>query len=1013
MTVETKLRIAAQFDNAIAALRALKREAKATTTEIDSGSGSGSKGQPFKPVVEGAQKAGQAIGQVRSLALGLFGLSAGGAAVRELAQMADNYSAISSRLRLATGSQEGYNEAMRKATSLARQYQQPLNETVSLYSRLLGSLKDTKDGTAQAGVATEALLASLRITGASAAESGSAILQFSQALGAGALRGEEFNAVAESAPALLDALARGLGKPRGELKQLAEQGQLTAQIVSTALARELPRLQMMAAQIPQTIGGAMGQVTDRFAEYVGKAAESSGATRVLVSALQGLAQNLTPIANAVATIAAALTAAAIGRAAATFGAWAIAAGGAALQTGGLAAATTGLAAAFRAALGVVGGPVGLIVAIGSLGLAYRELSAAQREQRLSTLDGARAERDAVAKQLADMERKAAEADAKAASGEGGVNIPRPARDKRIAELRANLQAIDERIAAMQDTQRQSQRSIDAAQEANPIPALPDANKGGTRVSQLRQAYDAELELLADNLKRQARLNDQQYQDNLKDLQSYLAERQRIEVAEAEVDIKRLGERLAAARVALEKNLAARSAVKAGDSTGELDDAVFKDRQEILRLETEIAKKKRDQADAAAAVAAESAKGRVELEKTLASVQLQTKQIGGTETAEDIAARVKASLQPVMDEVRRLGGDSSAVLKLIDVTTVREQFQAVEQEFQRMQDRLRDQEAAVETDLSLGLVNQSEAETRILKVRRDSVDALAAQSAKLTDIAEKSGSPELIDKAKKAADSVKRLTDMRTEMDRVLSQQVSSGFATLLNDLQTRAKSTGQAFRDFFAGIANSALALINKRLGDQLANALFPKEGSGDGFLGYVNKLFTQLASSAGKLFSDLGNWVSQLFSSLSGSGGGGGGGNFLSTAATWVTSLFHTGGVVGQSSGMSRAVSPAMWIGARAYHSGGIVGLAPRERPIIALDGEEVLREDNPRHIKNFGRTSSVGSVDIKVAVQVTSGDQAQAKASGDAMAQDLAQMVDARISTWAAREQRPGGVLQSGGRR
>jgi len=56
-------------------------------------------------------------------------------------------------------------------------------------------------------------------------------------LGAGALRGEEFNSVAEQAPAVLQAIAKEVGKPVGALKDLAKQGELTSDIVIAALAR--------------------------------------------------------------------------------------------------------------------------------------------------------------------------------------------------------------------------------------------------------------------------------------------------------------------------------------------------------------------------------------------------------------------------------------------------------------------------------------------------------------------------------------------------------------------------------------------------------------------------------------------------------------------------------------------------------------------------------------------------------------------------------------------------------
>jgi hypothetical protein len=67
---------------------------------------------------------------------------------------------------------------------------------------------------------------------------------------------------------------------------------------------------------------------------------------------------------------------------------------------------------------------------------------------------------------------------------------------------------------------------------------------------------------------------------------------------------------------------------------------------------------------------------------------------------------------------------------------------------------------------------------------------------------------------------------------------------------------------------------------------------------------------------------------------------------------LGHTGGLVGSSrvgsGNSSRRVDPGMFAGAMRYHTGGIVGLRPGEVPIIAKKNEEVLTEDDPRHMFN-----------------------------------------------------------------
>ena len=73
------------------------------------------------------------------------------------------------------------------------------------------------------------------IAGASQQEQASATLQLTQALGSGVLRGEEFNAVFESASPVMQEIADYLEVPIGQLKDMASEGEITADIVKNAL----------------------------------------------------------------------------------------------------------------------------------------------------------------------------------------------------------------------------------------------------------------------------------------------------------------------------------------------------------------------------------------------------------------------------------------------------------------------------------------------------------------------------------------------------------------------------------------------------------------------------------------------------------------------------------------------------------------------------------------------------------------------------------------------------------
>lgn len=76
-----------------------------------------------------------------------------------------------------------------------------------------------------------------RNSGATAVESANAFRQLSQALGSGALRGDEFNSIAEQVPGILTAIAQETGVAQGQLRKYAAEGKITADVVTRALKR--------------------------------------------------------------------------------------------------------------------------------------------------------------------------------------------------------------------------------------------------------------------------------------------------------------------------------------------------------------------------------------------------------------------------------------------------------------------------------------------------------------------------------------------------------------------------------------------------------------------------------------------------------------------------------------------------------------------------------------------------------------------------------------------------------
>jgi tape measure domain-containing protein len=95
--------------------------------------------------------------------------------------------------------------------------------------------------------------------GATAAEASAAFTQLSQALGSGALRGDEFRSIAEQAPLVLQAISDETGVAAGDLKEYAAEGLLTSDIVIKALKRIESE---GANRLAQALGGPAAKIKD-------------------------------------------------------------------------------------------------------------------------------------------------------------------------------------------------------------------------------------------------------------------------------------------------------------------------------------------------------------------------------------------------------------------------------------------------------------------------------------------------------------------------------------------------------------------------------------------------------------------------------------------------------------------------------------------------------------------------------------------------------------------------------
>ncbi|MEH4799194.1 phage tail tape measure protein [Atlantibacter hermannii] len=222
-------------------------------------------------------------------------------ATGKIVQIADEWTSVNARLRQASASSDDFASSQRRLMSISQATGTAFTDNANLFSRAAASMREFGYSSDEVLKVTEAVSTGLKLSGASTAESGSVITQFSQALAQGVLRGEEFNAVNESGDRVIRALAAGMGVARKDLKSMADQGKLTIDVVVPAIISQLGNLRGEFAAMPQTVSGSIEKVANSFMAWVGGISQATGATDALSGGLDGLASTLDSLTSSAVT----------------------------------------------------------------------------------------------------------------------------------------------------------------------------------------------------------------------------------------------------------------------------------------------------------------------------------------------------------------------------------------------------------------------------------------------------------------------------------------------------------------------------------------------------------------------------------------------------------------------------------------------------------------------------------------------------------------------------------------
>lgn len=336
----------------------------------------GAKAEQAKKRTEAWGKTTAAWGKAARFAVWSVGAAIGAvAALRGLGSIGDDFTGAASKIRGMTDDVEQQKRLQDQLYDSAQLTATGYGEVAGLYQQVGKAAQANGRSLEQAAVLVDTISKGIKASGAPAEGARAALTQFSQALGSGKLRGEEFNSVIEQAPYLIDIIGTSLGKTRGEMRKLAEGGKLTSKVVIEALEKQRGAVDdAFAKRLPQ-VGDMFTRLRNRVSKELAAAFARPDVARGLESAFAGLSTALVAIVRALAAVGG-------------FFAehepllWVVVAAVAALEAGYIAlaiAATAAWIAALSPAAIVAAAIVAIVAAVVVLAIAFRkQLAAAAR-----------------------------------------------------------------------------------------------------------------------------------------------------------------------------------------------------------------------------------------------------------------------------------------------------------------------------------------------------------------------------------------------------------------------------------------------------------------------------------------------------------------------------------------------------------------------------------------------------------------------------------------------------------
>lgn len=174
--------------------------------------------------------------------------------IKEVFNLSDELTQTTARLNMMNDGQQTTAELQQMIFESAQRSRGSYQETADAVAKMGIMAQGAFNSNEELVAFSEQLNKQFAIAGTSQEGISAAMLQLTQAMGSGVLRGEELNSVFEQAPNIIQSIADYMGVGIGEIRNLAQEGQLSATVVKNALLAASDETNAKFESMPMTIG---------------------------------------------------------------------------------------------------------------------------------------------------------------------------------------------------------------------------------------------------------------------------------------------------------------------------------------------------------------------------------------------------------------------------------------------------------------------------------------------------------------------------------------------------------------------------------------------------------------------------------------------------------------------------------------------------------------------------------------------------------------------------------------